>query len=313
MFTNAKLRLLMALVKLERLGVEDVPGASWVVPSSLNSNHLRATKAVIDRCLDSPMVGDLQNDPREMLRRKYPNENNGNTRQVALDVNFGSDSEGEDVPDGPLFPPNPRSKAQALSELKKKREKQNKDDEQAPPDDETLEARRQARLENSRARLAKIKSNLYVHASDEDTDEGADEQFFLLEEKRRKEQAERVRKALLTGAVPEMGGRKKRQKEQSASSTPGKRQRRADKTSLSDADDGEDILMDDDLQFDDDLAFSRNRNPGQVSSHDQIQERDSLEPDGEAVAHSNDEADAPTPPPARRRIRAGFVIDSDSE
>ncbi|KAH8430321.1 putative DNA repair protein (Tof1) [Aspergillus melleus] len=338
MFANAKLRLLMTLVKFERLGVEDVPGASWIVPASLDSSYLQTTKAVIDRCLDSPMVGDLENDPREMLRRKYPNEYSGNSKQATLDVNFGSESEGEDVPDGPLFPPNPRSKAQALDELKKKRKKQKKDVDNAPPDDATLEARRQARLENTRARLAKIKSDLYVHASDEDTDEGADEQFFELEEKRRKEQAERVRKALLTGVVPEMSngrkgnGRKKRPTEQGASQVPDKRQRRATNASMSDADEDEDVLMDgvgegapashrnvssspsidDDLQFDDDLAFSRNRNRRPNSPPGQRVERDSLEGDSE-ITPNNDEEDAPRQPPARRRIRAGFVIDSDSE
>lgn len=337
MFSNAKLRLLMTLVELERLGVEDVPGASWIVPSSLDSNYLRTMKAVIDRCLDSPMVGDLANDPREMLRRKYPNETSDSSKQTALNAIFGSESEGEDIPDTPLFPPNPRTKAQAL-DGQKKRKKGTKNDDKEPTDETTLEVRRQARLDNTRARLAKIKSDLYVHASDEDTDEGADEQFFMLEEKRRKEQAERVRKALLTGIVSDVSsdtrkgsGRRKRQTERDTSQIPGKRQRRVNDTSVSDADD-DDVLMDDmtaesprsqrdvlhspslddDLQFDDDLAFSRNRNLVQGSPHGQSLEPDSLEADGETTRR-NDVEDGPTQPPARRRIRAGFVIDSDSE
>ncbi|THC95771.1 hypothetical protein EYZ11_004768 [Aspergillus tanneri] len=336
MFSNAKLRLLMTLVKLERLGVEDVPGASWIVPASLSSKDLQDMKSIIDRCLDDPMTGDLENDPREMLRRKYPSKSNNSRNQTTLGADFGSESEGEDLP---LFPPNPRSKTKELDQPKKNRKKRNEDADQEPLDEEALEARRQKRLENTRDRQAKIKSNLYVHASDEETDEDADKQFFILEEKRRKNQAERVRKALLSGAVQETDTRaskgKRRKKRQSGNHTPGspdtssKRQRRAHPATWMDQDNdvvksstevrspgspqefSPNLDAEGDLEFDDDLAFSRNRNHAPESpAH------------GKNVGSSNTEAsaekeedydDRPVAVPARRRIRGGFVIDSDTE
>ncbi|PYH97463.1 topoisomerase 1-associated factor 1 [Aspergillus ellipticus CBS 707.79] len=337
MFYNAKLRLLMTLVKFERLGMVDVAGASWVITSTPRAQDLREMKVFIDKYLEKAMRGTIGRDPRELIRRKY-GARKGAANHESADVNFGSDSEGEDeVPDGPLFAPNPRSKANVPKEAKKtkKRKAHNEDEEDEDEfvDEEALKERRRARLENTRARLAKIKSDLYVHASDEESDEEADKEFFLLEEQRRKDQADRVKKALLTGAseVDDMAGKKdqrkcqNKQKNSHAGEVQNKRQRRENK--YNDGDDNDDILMggisprssregtptgeiEDDLVFDDDLAFSRNR------------ERDLGSPGGEreksigpgVVAGPGDEdEDVPVAAASRRRMRAGFVLDSDSE
>lgn len=254
MFANAKLRLLMNVVGFERLGVEDVPGASWVVPAALSSSELRETVSAINKALLNPVSEGSDEDPRQLLRRRE----SGSARESAvhgpLDVNFGSDSEGEDtIPDGALFPPNPRSKSNALDQLKKKRKKKQKDDaEKEPLDDETLEARRQARLSNTLARQAKIKSDLFIHASDEESDEEADREFFRLEEERRQKQAENVKKAILTGALEKANkGKKdserkrKGEKGMSATAAEPKRQRRGSDSAGSDAvsDADGDILM----------------------------------------------------------------------
>ncbi|KKK23440.1 hypothetical protein P175DRAFT_0460808 [Aspergillus ochraceoroseus IBT 24754] len=339
MFLNAKLRLLLTLVKFERLGQEDVEGASWIVPSALGSTELRESKSVIDKAL---VIGDTDGrDPRELLRRKYAGEARGGAEQTHLDVNFGSDSEGEDnVPDGSLFPPNPRSRTNALDELKKKRKKRLDDVERDPIDEETLEERRQARLENTRARLAKIKSDLYVHASDEETDEEADEEFFRLEEQRRKDQSERIKNALLHGVPEDAGARssKKRGKRSNDSKAPGEGasgKRRRHSAQTSELDDDDDILMsdtamsrespsgenndtplipgDDELYFDDDLAFRRDRekDPDPHVS-DETHASDASKAD-EGANEDDEDEDVPLAAPARRRMRAGFVMDSDSE
>ncbi|KAL2832405.1 timeless protein-domain-containing protein [Aspergillus cavernicola] len=344
MFLNAQLRLLMTLLKFERLGQENVEGASWVVPADLKSTALRDSKATIDKVL---VVGDTDGrDPRELLRRKYGHEPRGATDQTTLVVNFGSDSEGEDiVPDGPLFPPNLRSKANALDELKKKRKKRKDGGDKDPIDEETLEERRQARLENTRSRVAKIRSDLYVHASDEDTDEEGDEEFFRLEEQRRKEQSERIKKALLLGRTEETGGasKKKRGKRSNESNAAGEeangKRRRRSRQASDELDD--DVLMseagtpsrassvgdlsmdangadkdelttaaEDELHFDDDLAFSRDR--------EKVDDKgDASNPKGDVGVNEDDEEDEPLPLAApgrgRRRIRAGFVVESDSE
>lgn len=268
-------------------------------------------------------------------------------------VDFGSDSEGDDnVPDGPLFPPNPRSRANALEQLKKQRKKRRKQaGEEEEPDEEDLEARRRARLENALARQAKIKSDLYIHASDEETDEEADQEFFRLEEQRRKEQAERIRKALLHGFVEEVSENsrkkssgRKRQSDQYTASTAdsqSKRQRRLQQTegldgnddlvvagtearspdslgqgspSLKGANDVEDTLVtseENELDFDDDLAFSRNRTRDKVLSAEN-DDSDTEPPAPDTIDEDGEEAAAVAAPP-RRRVRAGFVIESDSE
>ncbi|OJJ06843.1 hypothetical protein ASPVEDRAFT_140447 [Aspergillus versicolor CBS 583.65] len=345
MFLNAKLRLLMTLLKFERLGQENVEGISWVIPSGLKSAELRDSKAVIDRTL---VVGNTnERDPNDLLRRKYGGEPRGNTDQTTLEVNFGSDSEGEDVIlDGPLFPPNPRTKSKVLDELKTKRKRKN-NGEKEPVDDETLEKRRQAQLENTRSRLAKIKSDLYVHASDEESDEEGDQEFFRLEEGRRKEQSERIKQALLLGRTEDDGNtsKKKRGKRSSASSgreAGGKRRRHSPQASPEVED--EDILMsatgmlsretsmtpsldgiddlsnkdisknptEDELYIDDDLAFSRDREIGAEMLAGKEDDNKSGPKENEAAAEE-DEEDAPLAAPGRRRMRAGFVVESDSE
>lgn len=342
MFSNAKLRLLMNLVGFERLGVEDVQGASWVIPSALTSTKLQEVISTINKAIASPMPEGSTEDPRQLLRRKDKNNSRDFAINASLGLDFGSESEGEDtVPDGLLFPPNPRSKSNALDELKKKRKKKRTTDtEREPLDDETLEQRRQSRLTNALSRQAKIKSDLFIHDSDEESDEEADKRFFELEEVRRKEQAENVKKALLTGRFEEVTGKGKGKKAsvrkrksdtgKSGAAAEPKRRRRGSSSAGSDAesDRDDDILMggledtqwprppeevrtnhatredegtprtsdEDDLNFDDDLAFRR----------------DLQKPSEQEDQADGDEEDAPVAS-ARRRMRGGFVLDSDSE
>lgn len=325
----------MTLVKLERLGMEDVAGAQWVVPSALSSQDLKNTKIIIDQSLDKPISND--NDPRELLRRKYGENARSGDPGSTGNVNFGSDSEGEDdVPGGFLFPPNLRNKSNALDELKNKRKKKrDQDGEKEPLDDETIEARRQARLENARARQAKIKSDLFIHASDEES--GDDEEFFRLEEERRKAQADRVKKALLTGDLGDGPGKKKggRKRKNDVAGAHSKRQRRpqAEANGGSNEDNDDDILMtgvgdaserddspaedtrfapvEDDLDFDDDLAFGRDRRreSGSVDQDEMLATKTA----DTNIAGDDEDEDAVPPASGRRRMRAGFVIESDSE
>ncbi|KAL3460538.1 timeless protein-domain-containing protein [Aspergillus heterothallicus] len=344
-FSNAKLRLLMTLMDFERLGQENVEGISWIIPSAISSVELRESKSTIDKAL---VIGVTdERDPRDLLRRKYGNEPKGAAAQTTLDVDFGSDSEGEDiVPDGPLFPPNPRSKSNALDELKKKRKKKKDKGEAESLDDETLEEHRKVRDENARVRLAKIKSDLYVHASDEETDEEADEEFFRLEEERRKEQSERIKKALLLGRTEADSGttKKKRGKRSSEINAAGEGEaggKRRRHSPFTPEVNGDDVLMsetgtpsrassvenmsigdntgdkatstspsDDELDLDSsDLGFGHGREKTlELRPFD-----DAPNLKGSAT-NEEDEDDAPViTAPARRRMRAGFVIDSDSE
>lgn len=341
MFSNAKLRLLMESVGLERLGQEDVRGAQWVVPASMSSSDLNECIATINKAILNPMPEGSDEDPRQLLRRKETSSARESLAHGTLDVNFGSESEGEDVPDGPLFPPNPRSKANALDELKKKRKKKtrNTDDaEKEPLDDAILEERRQARLAAALARQSKIKSDLFIHDSDDETDEEADREFFRLEEERRKKQARNVEQAILMGGIEAQNtgkGQKAsvRKRKSDTIATEPKRRRRGSVSgsagSESGDDDDDDVLMadlddlstrsqqevstshdaqdedtsltspEDEMDFDDDLVFSRDR-PSKPAAP-------------EAAADSDEDEEETLVAPSSRRMRGGFVIESDSE
>ncbi|EEA24575.1 Topoisomerase 1-associated factor 1 [Talaromyces marneffei ATCC 18224] len=339
-FRNGRLRLLFTLIGLERLGAEDLMGSSWVVPGSLHLSDLNAVNSVIEKGLENPVTEIDGLDPREQIRR-VPTAEPKETHQTTLDVDFGSESEGEDaIPDGPLFPPNIRSKSNALRELVEKRRKRNKPDEDKEPlDDAILEERRRVREENARARQAKIKSDLFVHDSDDESDEEADREFFEREEAVRKAQDKRVREALVNKALEEDASNEQLKKKKTT-----RRKRRSMDDGQSDKDTESDgqkrrritiggFEMSDDDEDDDVLMTGTN---GDVTSRgastNQGVDEDDTPPTSteqeewdldkeleqqkpaavEALHDSDTEEDGPVAG-NRRRARAGFVIDSDSE
>jgi replication fork protection complex subunit Tof1/Swi1 len=316
-------------------------GSSWVVPSSLDSETLFAVNSVIEKGLENPVTEIDGLDPREQLRR-VPTAEPKETHQTTLDVDFGSESEGEDgIPDGPLFPPNIRSKSNALKELKEKRQKRSKrdDNDKEPLDDATLEERRRIREENAQARQAKIKSDLFVHDSDDESDEEADKEFFEREEAVRKAQDKRVREALVNKALEEDASneqskkkkttRRKRRNmedEQSDKDTESEGQKKRRITvggfEMSDDDEDDDILMtgvNGDLESrgastsqgvdeDDTPPTSTEQEEWDLDKEPEQQKSAAVE----ATYDSDSEEDGPVAG-NRRRARAGFVIESDSE
>jgi replication fork protection complex subunit Tof1/Swi1 len=349
MFRNARLRLLMSLAGFERLGAEDVLGASWIVPSAMGSTELDNIKSVIEKTIENPVSEIDGDDPRKQIRRKPTRESRETLRQSTLDVNFGSDSEGEDhVPDGPLFLPNIRSRSNALEELKENRRKRRqRDEDKEELDEAVLEERRRNREANARAREAKIKSDLFIHASDDESDQEADQEFFQREEETRKAQTQRIKEALrrvdeADETKTKKKGRKRAGLDYGDNSDSGSRKRRRSVTLDEDNDSDDDILMtgliqspksprprrastsqgdadetpptsaEDDLDFDDDLAFNKARYQDQVGDQEGSASVDKTALAG-SRAESDNEDDARITAPSRRRIRAGFVLDSDSE
>ncbi|EDN11271.1 predicted protein [Histoplasma mississippiense (nom. inval.)] len=200
MFKNGRLRLLMTSAGLERLGVEDTLGSSWIIPSSLSARTLEETKKSIEKHKENPPTEFDGLEPRDLLRRKRDIDTTLSHQRTSGEVDFGNDSEGEDDIDDVLFPPNLRTRADTLDERKKKRlrrgKKNGKDGDVL--DEASLEARRLARHATALERQRKIKSSLYIHASDEESDEEADREFFAREEERRRNQAIRIKQALLS-------------------------------------------------------------------------------------------------------------------
>ena len=211
MFKDAKLRLLMTLSGFERLGDEDEPNATWIIPSPLSSSQLRQNHGIIERHRLDPIFQYGEDDPisaEDMLRRKPTERTKGADFD---DDSEGLESQGEEEflfpaggPTNTVF-----SRETALNRLKKKRRKRHSDDDEVGLDDETLESRRIARAKADLERRRGIKSEQFVHDSDEEDDEERDREFFAREEKRRLGQREKVLEALNAGrVVGRIGGEK---------------------------------------------------------------------------------------------------------
>ncbi len=261
-FKEARLRLLMTLSGMERLGIEDVPSATWIIPSPLTSANLRHMHETIEQHRKNPIFeyGDV--DPlsaEEMLRRK-PTEK-------AKRVEYDDDSEDDGIVSdndaeneflfpfsGPVDRPNAHHKA--LDALKAKRRKRRHSD-PIELDDETLEARRKARHKADLEKARKVKSSEFIRDSDEESDEGRDREFFAKEEMRRKGQGEKIREAFEAGRVkkniegelikPAIRGTKTNRKRKSAGGEDGigKKRRKAVSGSSDEGSDGDEDMATD--------------------------------------------------------------------
>ena len=251
MFKEARLRLLMTLSGMERLGIEDEPNATWIIPSSLTSAQLRHTHETIEQHRKTPIFEYGDDDPlsaEEMLRRK-PTEK---TQKAEYDDD--SDDDGivsdNDADNEFLFPfsgpvdrPNPHHTA--LETLKAKRRKRRHSN-PIEFDDETLEARRKARQKADLEKARKVKSAEFVADSDDESDDERDRTFFAIEELRRKGQGEKIREAFAAGRVKRniqgeglksiAGSTKESKKRKTASDSGERRKKRKADSGSSDGD-----------------------------------------------------------------------------
>ncbi|KAI4283622.1 MAG: hypothetical protein L6R38_002042 [Xanthoria sp. 2 TBL-2021] len=218
-FKDAKLRLLMTLAGFERLGIDDEPDATWIIPSAVTARQLHETYEVIEKHRNDPVMEYGEEDPMtadEMLRRK-PTEK---VRRAAYDDDLSGDdgivSDGND--DDLLFPARgptdtgPRTAAAALEKLRQKRRRRRTkptsdiEDGAGGLDDETLEHRRKVREAKDLKKREMFKSAEFVYDSDDDPE--ADRLFFEREESRRKGHAKKVMEVLRAGMVEGKGKRK---------------------------------------------------------------------------------------------------------
>ena len=230
-FKEARLRLLMTLSGMERLGIEDEPNATWIIPSSLSSAELRHTHEVIEQHRKNPIFDYGDDDPlsaEEMLRRK--------PAEKAERAEYDGDSEGDgigsddDLGNESLFPfsgpvDRPNAHHKALDALKAKRRKRRHSN-PIELDDKTLEARRKARHKADLEKAKMVKSAEFIRDSDDESDEERDRAFFAREDMRRKGQGEKIREAFAAGRVkkniegepvkPAAGGTKPSRKRKSA-------------------------------------------------------------------------------------------------
>ncbi|KAL9004617.1 MAG: hypothetical protein Q9188_002584 [Gyalolechia gomerana] len=342
MFKDAKLRLLMTLAGFERLGVDDEPNTTWIIPSNLTARQLHETHGVVQKYRDNPIMEYGDEDPvpaEEMLRRKPTTK----SRRAEYDDESEGDGMVSDGDNDFLFPAGrptntgPRTATAALEQLKKKRRKRRasivSDDEAAGGlDEETRERRRKAREAADLEKREKIKSAEFVYDSEDDVE--ADKLFFEREEARRAGQGKKVMEVLRAGIVDrnkrrrdgeeeDKGGRKKKKRtveneseeeddvQMTEGSSSPSRIERLELDSQSEGDTPLSTPLEDPFEEEVPKEVSVDaRSPGDDGRGSKVLV---LASQGEVDADKDDEDDAPVALPSRRRQRAAMMFESESD
>lgn len=182
----------MTLVGLRRIGDENDIDTPWVVPSDLTAAQIKEALTLIKAAEFDPPTFENGYNAEAQIRRVSAAHNR---RRAAFDdeSDNGIDDDDAEI----LFPaggPTPMSKSDAFAALKKTRRKRRRSgSEDDALDEEQLAARDRARRAKDLEKQRRIKSELFVHDSDDESDAERDEAFFAQEEKTRA----RVRRGLL--------------------------------------------------------------------------------------------------------------------
>ncbi|OHE96383.1 timeless protein [Colletotrichum orchidophilum] len=320
-FKNSHLRLLMKLVGFERLAptIEETPQSVWILPPELDAALLRMYLRHINEAEFDPPVFDGAS-AEDQLRRK---------KAVRKRAEYDDDDEDNDDDDGFLFEPLGPTVRKAIDDpdskktKRRRRRKDGEEGEEEAPNDSDLEERAKKRRDREREKARKVKSEAYVHASDDDTDEEYDREFF------QREEAQRLRMA--------------RTVERVAVSEPAKRPAAV---LLDDSDDNDDdvltvtrgtqstrpsadVDMDVESEGEQDADNATPLTSSPSSSQDKgSRKRRRLSPEApsaeeggvkaqekaDAESAGEDDEDAPVPTArSRQRTRGGFVMDSSDE
>lgn len=351
MFKNGHLRLLMKLVGFQRIGEEDDPEGPWAIPSSLSADQLKQALELVKKFEFSPPVFDDGREAGDFIRRVSAGTA-PRRKAVFNDEDDGIENDSEEEllfePGGPTA----MKKSDALEALKKNRRRRRKEGSEDPEanrlTDEQLEARAEARRQRELEKNRKIKSELYVHDSDEEDNEERDRLFFQQEEMLREKSKIAIMKELLgLGKDKESGPKvpsrsKKRQTsiisidgegEEGPTSHGRSKKRQSNAISVSSEDEGgrSSSLTKDNLLEESDEAESATDTPMSSphirSSQTKRRKLSSEEPGsaghseteevvktGAATgAEDSDDEDVAVVRPARQRVRAGFIVDSSDE
>ncbi|KAI0405199.1 timeless protein [Xylaria palmicola] len=327
-FKNSHLRLLMKLVEFERLAptLDETPESAWMVPAHLSSEQLQDSLDLINKAEFEPPTFEDGKLAQDQLRRKTAPR-----KKAAFDDDDddGIDDDDDDI----LFPaggPTNRKFADDFLDKPKKTRRRRRRSDAEPLTEEQLEEKEHSRRERERAKAKRFKSELFVHASDDESDDdGRWSEFYANEERIRKRQNAIALSVSNTVADPTMAEKRKAEaldsessdndddlaltEDDSASGTPKPRRRVAD-------DDGG---GEEDLSGTDGTPPSSGSPGGSVSGAKR--RRVSKEPtppvssaiaDADETMEDADEEDMPVSKPAQRRrprARAGFLMDSSDE
>jgi replication fork protection complex subunit Tof1/Swi1 len=340
----------MTLIGFQRLGENDDPDSSWIIPSSLSADQLKQSLDLIKKFEFSPPVFDDGREAGDFIRRKSAGANSSRRKAVFDDEDDGIDDDHDD--EDLMFPaggPTAMKKSEALAALKKirRRRKEGSEEEDRGLTDEQLKARADARRERELEKNRKIKSELYVRDSDEESDAERDKIFFEQEEKLRQRSKITIMKELLgIGKLKDMSAETKTRKRLSSAVTSGSddddalasrsRKRQSSAISIDSDDDvaephrrssstarhnASDESMEEeatDTPMSSPHIRSSQSKRRKLSSEDEESTsetvKDSLK-NATSMQVDEDETDedVPVARPARQRVRAGFIIDSSDE
>ena len=337
MFKDNKLRLLMTLVGFMRLGANDDPDASWVIPSSLTSVELQEAIDLIRKFEFDPPIYEDGKGPEDLLRSKA-----AAARRSTRRAEFDDDSDGidhnseEDRGEYALDDATARKPDGERKGLKRRRRARTP----VELDDEEREAKAEARRRKEIEKQAKTKSTMFVHDSDdEEWDADKDAAFFAREQQLREDTLKQFKKSLVLGTVEPAVSKKELSKKRKAEEATKKSKRRKSPPKrkagpFDDSDEDEDaggavsvssrapsetienVLSDaeskdeaTDTPLSSQHAGSKDDTPRTSAATTTSKTQDTTMADDD-----DDDDDAPVVRrPAARNMRAGFVIDSDSE
>jgi replication fork protection complex subunit Tof1/Swi1 len=347
MFKNGQLRLLMTLVGFMCVGVDLDPEGSWIIPSNITADQLKQSLDLIKQSEHSPPeFGDGQ-EAVDYLRRA--SAATSSRKKAVFDDDDGIDDDDEELmfePGGPTAM-KPSEAIKALKKKRRLRRKGSEDGEDGGLTDEQAAARAEARRLKELEKNRKVKSDLFVHDSDEEDDEERDKAFFTAEAARRVGRIDTM-KTLLGVGEPKQTAEKTRKKRQSSiisddtdedEVTPASSGHRKRARTVSDNSDDEDPVSsgespatakNDTLDSHADatdtpissphIRNSKAKKRKVVSDEDEEEETPVLEPvSGNAkstamvIDNDEEEDDIPVAKPVRRRVQAGFIVDSSDE
>ncbi|KAK3351607.1 timeless protein-domain-containing protein [Neurospora tetraspora] len=197
MFKNPHLRLLMRLVGMERLTptLDETPDSTWILPGNHTAEAIQDTIDLINKAEFSPPTFEDGGSAEDQLRRKSAAASR-RTRAAYDDDDeevrgfLGDDDDEGGIGEDFLFAPGgptarkPDARPQKKRQRRRRREAGSGDEEEEGVSDEVLAEQARKRREKELEKMRKIKSEMYVHASDDETDDERDREFFEREKKR---------------------------------------------------------------------------------------------------------------------------------
>ncbi|KAH7139253.1 timeless protein-domain-containing protein [Dendryphion nanum] len=178
LFKDNKLRLLLTLVGFTRLGEANDPAASWVIPPLLTSAALQASIDLIRKFEFDPPIYEDGKTAEDFIRSKTAAERRS-TRRAEFDDDSEGNNGGSEEDLGEYAPGGPTARKSTAKKLVQRRRRERSPIEL---DDEEKSARAEARRQKELEKMAKAKlSTMFVHDSDDESDEERDREFFARE------------------------------------------------------------------------------------------------------------------------------------